>query len=109
MNKSIPILSATLLVLSVHSAWAADGKIEKTGAGNMPQGEMKSGEMMDKDHMKKMHEHMDDMHKSKAMGDETCDMKSDGKCEAKAMKSENRTVPDKPKAATNADEHSQHH
>lgn len=105
MKTSLRILSITLLALTFHSAWA-DGKAE---AGNMPQSSVKDGGMMDKDHMKQMHEHMGDMHKEKAMGDETCTMKSDGKCAAKDMKSGNRTVPEKPKAAGNTDEHSQHH
>lgn len=106
MNISIRIFAATVLALTLHNAWAGDAKVEKSNASPS---EMKGGGMMDKEHMQQMHEHMNDMHKGKAMGDETCAMKSDGKCAAKDMKSANKTIPDKPKAAANADEHAQHH
>lgn len=112
MKKSIRIFTAAVLMSGIQGTWAADDKVDKPamGQGSMQGGEMK-GMNMDKEHMQQMHERMDEMHKSMDMGkgDTTCAMKSDGKCDAKDMKSGNKITPDKAKAPANADEHSEHH
>lgn len=107
MKKSIRTFFVAILAVGFQNALAGDnGAKGNPGMSNM-----------DKEHMQHMHEHMDEMHKSKNMGkgDATCDMKSDGKCAVKDMKPENKAANDKPhepakaKGATNADEHSAHH
>lgn len=110
MKKSTHIITAAIVALGLSNAWADDKSADKPGM-DMPQGEMKDGGMIDKDRMKKMHEHMNEMHKSKdtSKGDEMCDMKSDSKCAAKDMKSANKTTPDKVQAPANADDHAAHH
>lgn len=102
MNKAIFTLAVATLSTGLNAAWAGDTAGASTKANAM---EAKQ------DHMQQMHEHMGEMQKSMDMGkgDTKCEMKSDGKCDAKNMTPANKAATDKTKTSPETDEHSLHH